>query len=109
MTTDLVRDVIDLNQRNKVLTEIAYTRFSNQVRGALLDLYFGGIDIPLRLVGTNSQIDSFMTTLTREKRYMDSYLKNGLNDSRTLQSKTDLVKAVARFERETGLRWPFKN
>tara|TARA_A100001515_G_scaffold136405_1_gene128138 strand:- start:87 stop:416 length:330 start_codon:yes stop_codon:yes gene_type:complete len=109
MKKDIVREPINLNNLDKPLTEIVYTKFSNQVRRALLDLYYGGFDIPMRLLGTTSQIDSFMKTLGREKRYMDSYVKNGLNDPKTLSSKAKLSRSVKTFERETGLRWPFKN
>jgi hypothetical protein len=75
----------------------------------LLSLYMGGIDVPLKLSGTQGQIDSFMKVLSREKRYMDSYRRNGLNDPATLNSRHSLNLAVRRFESETGLRWPFKN
>ena len=44
-----------------------------------------------------------------EKRYMDSYLKHGLDGASTMTSKYDLDRAVLQFEGETGLRWPFKN
>jgi|TARA_R110002153_G_scaffold162529_1_gene315083 hypothetical protein len=106
---DIVKDKINLNNLGKPLTEIVYTKFSNQVRSALLDLYYGGFDIPMRLLGTTSQINSFMKTLSGEKRYMDSYLKNGLDDPKTMSSKYSLATSVKRFEKETGLRWPFKN
>ena len=105
----LFKEPIRLNNLGKTLTEIVYTKFSNQVRSALLDLYFGGFDIPLRLVGSGKQIDSFMKALSGEKRYMDSYLKNGLSDPKTMKTKQKLSQAVSRFELETGLVWPFKN
>ena len=105
----LFKEPIKLNNLGKTLTEIVYTKFSQQVRGALLDLYFGGFNIPLRLMGTSRQIDSFMGALTSEKKYMDSYLKHGLNDSKTMNSKSKLAQSVSRFESETGLVWPFKN
>ena len=107
--SDIVKDKINLNNLGKPLTEIVYTKFSNQVRSAMLDLYYGGFDIPMHLMGTTSQIDSFMKTLQSEKRYMDSYRKNGLDDPKTMSSKYSLLRSVENFEKETGLRWPFKN
>ena len=107
--SDIVRDPINLNHLDKPITEIVYTKFSNQVRSALLDLYYGGFNIPMRLMGTNNQIDSFMSALASEKKYMDSYIKNGLNDRSTMNSKYKLERSVASFEKETGLRWPFIN
>jgi len=105
----LVTNIIYLNKLDNPLSERVYSKFAGQVRGALLDLYFAGMDVPLKLVGTSSQIDSFMTSLQREKRYMDAYLKYGLNDLRTLGSRHDLMRAIEAFETETGLRWPFTN
>ena len=109
MKNDIVQEPINLNNLDKPLTEIVYTRFATQVKRALLDLYYGGFDIPMRLLGTTSQIDTFMKALGREKNYMDSYVANGLNDPKTLRSKTKLSRSVKNFEKETGLRWPFKN
>ncbi len=107
--SDIVEEIINLNNVGKPLNERVYSKFAGQVRSMLLDLYFGGIDIPLRLMGSTSQVESFMKALGREKRYMDSYIKHGLDDTRTMMNKRDLDRAVSGFERETGLRWPFKN
>jgi len=108
---ELVKDVINLNQLNAPISERrrTYSKFAGQVRSALLSLYFAGIEKPFSLLGSNSQIESFMKVLSGEKRYMDSYMKNGLNDQRTLNSRHKLSASVKRFEGETGLRWPFKN
>lgn len=57
--------------------------------------------------GDQGQIMAFMTALQREKRYMDSFLKHGLNDAQTMASRYQLQDAVTKFEFETGLRWPF--
>ena len=107
---EIVKNVIYLNNLKGQLSERVYSKFAGQVRGALLDLYFAGIlDSPIRLSGNSAQIDSFMKTLNAEKGYMDSYIRNGLNDSSTLSSRTDLMRAIEKFEKDTGLRWPFKN
>lgn len=106
---ELVKNVIYLNNLDGKLSERVYSRFAGQVRSALLDLYYAGMDVPLKLVGSRSQIDSFMRSLQREKQYMDSYIKHGLNDLRTLGSRHDLMRAIELFETETGLRWPFTN
>ena len=111
MNDELVRTVIDLNA--KATPELAeggyYSQFSLKVNDALLGLYYAGISQPLSLKGTPTQIESFTKALSREKKYMDSYLENGLNDSRTLNNRHNLMDAVKRFEQETGLRWPYKN
>ena len=107
--SELVRDIINLNNLDNTMTEKVYTQFAHQVRTALLDLYASGIKLPLRLTGSDRQIAAFMRALQREKKYMDAYIATGITDSRTLSSKQSLAGAVANFEKETGLRWPFKN
>jgi hypothetical protein len=99
--SDLIKQAIDLNQVGKPLTEAYYSM--------MLDLYYMGFDVPMNITGTSSQVDAFMKALKSEKRYMDSYIKHGLNDPKTMNSKYSLASAVKKFELETGLRWPFKN
>jgi len=100
--------VIDLTDRS--LTEVyVYSRFSNQVNTLLQGLYQAGIDIPLTVRGSQNQVESFFQSLRGEKRYMDSYIKYGLNDPRTLNNRANLMDSIKNFERETGLHWPFKN
>ena len=108
--SEIVKDVMYLNNLDGQLNERVYSKFAGQVRMALLDLYFSGLlSSPLSLSGTSSQIDAFMKALQREKGDMDAYIKHGLNDSRTISSRSNLSAAVKKFENETGLRWPFKN
>tara|TARA_R110002020_G_scaffold179938_8_gene373725 strand:+ start:1549 stop:1881 length:333 start_codon:yes stop_codon:yes gene_type:complete len=108
---ELVTDIINLNQVRTPLEERIriYSKFAAQVQRALLGLYYAGMNVPYRLQGSDKQISSFMNALTGEKKYMDSYMKHGLNDQRTLSSRSRLSGAVSRFENETGLVWPFKN
>ena len=98
---------IDLN--NKMLNEAYYSQFVLNMQNLLYDMYLAGFDTPLSLKGTQEQINAFFKALKGEKRYMDSYLKHGLNDSRTISDRHQLMSSVEGFERETGLRWPFKN
>lgn len=107
--SDLIKQTIDLNQVGKPLTEALFTAFANKVRDMMLDLYTMGLDVPMNITGTSAQVDAFMKALKNEKRYMDSYIKHGLNDPKTMNSKYALTSAVKKFELETGLRWPFKN
>jgi hypothetical protein len=107
----LVLDTIELNQLNTPLVERVrvYNKFAAQVQKALLSLYYAGVDVPFNILGNAGQIQSFMKALQGEKKYMDAYMKHGLTDDRTLGSRHTLADAVKRFEKETGLRWPFKN
>ena len=58
--------------------------------------------------GTPQQIKSFASTLAAEKSYMSAFNAYGLNSPATFRSKAILNNAVASFERETGIIWPFK-
>ena len=106
---DKPQDKIIIDLTDNSLTEYVYSQFSNQVNILLQGLFQAGIDIPLAVRGTQNQVDSFFDSLKKEKRYMDSYMKHGLNDSKTMVDKRSLEKSVGRFETETGLSWPFKN
>ena len=58
--------------------------------------------------GNKSDLALFGTALFAEKNYMDSYLKHGLNDPDVLNNRYKLERAVGNFEKETGIKWPFK-
>ena len=58
--------------------------------------------------GRKPDILSFGAALASEKKYMDSYLKNGLNDPGVLKNRYRLERAIEKFEKETGIKWPLK-
>ena len=99
--------VIDLN--SKSLNEVAgsYRTFGNQVKLAL-GAMFGGISMPTTVKGSKQDIQAFLDTLVKEKKYMMAYMNYGLNDARTYRNKATLNSAVSKFERVTGIMWPFK-
>ncbi len=103
------KQVIDLRNPGLLNEAYLYNDFSKKVREMLLGLIYSGINVPISVVGSTSQVDSFFKALNGEKKYMESYVKNGLNDSTTLRSKYALDRSVKGFEKETGLKWPFKN
>jgi hypothetical protein len=102
---------INLNHKNGVqLNENAYSDFAVDVNWIMRSLYAGpAVRANLAIGGTSDQIMAFFTALQREKKYMDSYVKHGLNDAQTMTSKYQLDDAVHKFEFETGLKWPFVN
>ncbi len=69
---------------------------------------FGGTFVPARLRGTQTQLKSFARALGNETRYLRSFERHGLSDPRTLNSRHRLEGAIAGFEKETGIKWPFK-
>ena len=100
---------IKLNYKtNTCLTEDVYSNFSNDVYFLMQSLYAGRApNMQVALRGNQGQIMAFMTALQREKRYMDAFMKHGLNNAQTMTSRAQLQNAVEKFEFETGLRWPF--
>lgn len=74
----------------------------------LMRAMFGNFEIPVKVKGTPSEIRSFATALSREKKHLQNISKYGLNNPRTYKSRGVLNKAVSKFERATGLKWPFK-
>ena len=100
---------LNLNHKDRsTIKESLYSDFSNDVYFLMQSLYNGRApDLKISLSGNQSQIMSFFTALQREKRYMDAFMKHGLNDAQTMNSKYQLENAVRKFEFETGLRWPF--
>ena len=103
---DLVPIEIDLNVDPAQLDESWLVTFGYLTK-TLLKYMFGGGSAPANIRGTSSQIEAFANALGREKRYMDSFLRHGINDERTLYNRSRLNQSVAAFERETGLRWPY--
>ena len=67
---------------------------------------YGGHGV--RITGTRSDLKSFQDAISKEKKYMDAYLKYGLNDKRVLNDRHRLERAVYKFERATGIKWPLK-
>ena len=82
--------VIDLNDKSLLEGGGMYTDFSYNVSRLLMSMNMAGFDVPTSIKGTQSQIDAFFRALKNEKRYMDSYMKHGLGDSRTMMNKRDL-------------------
>ena len=101
----------NLNHKKAVpLTEDVYSQFALDVHFLMQSLYGGRApDLKVSMGGDQAQIMAFFTALQREKKYMDAFVKHGLNDSQTMYSKFQLDDAVQQFEFETGLRWPFTN
>ena len=92
---------------HKMLNELRYATFGSQMK-RILRAMFGGDKVPLTVKGSKREVDSFFDALVKEKKYMTSYLAHGLDDPRALRNKAKLGNSVTKFERETGIIWPFK-
>jgi len=58
--------------------------------------------------GTNSEINSLLKAIGAEKKYLDSFMKFGLDDPKTYKNSRKLAGATKGFEKITGLKWPLK-
>jgi hypothetical protein len=91
----------------KVLKEMTYRTFGKKMKN-ILSAMFGNQSVPMTVKGSKREVDSFLAALVSEKKYMSAYLAHGLNDPRTMRDKAKLSNSVKKFERETGIKWPFK-
>ena len=53
-------------------------------------------------------MDSFKSALGNEAKYLKSMKRYGLDKPETLKTKAQLDRAIKSFERDTGIKWPFK-
>ena len=98
--------VIDLSAAKKGELNESFLRMFGGAVKMMLRRMFGQVDMPMWVKGTESEISAFADVLGKEKKYMDTFLKYGLNDPQSFKSHAELDKAVANFERETGIKWP---
>jgi len=98
--------VIDLTQRNNI-DESWLRMFGENIKG-ILKAMFGGLSIPVQVKGSSSSVKSFVNALGGERNYISTLKRYGLDNPRTYRSRADLDRATSRFERSTGITWPFK-
>tara|TARA_R110002074_G_scaffold65550_2_gene155728 strand:- start:1821 stop:2144 length:324 start_codon:yes stop_codon:yes gene_type:complete len=102
--------IIDLNELKMLNESLSLIRFGAKVKSMLYRMFapsgtgFG----QFYLRGNSGDVQTFAAVLASEKRYMDAFLKNGLNDPGVLRSRYALDKAVRNFEQQTGIKWPLK-
>ena len=69
---------------------------------------FGTGRVSASIRGSQSEIEAFKNTLASERNYIKAYQRYGLDDPRTFRNKGKLKSTISKFERETGIKWPFK-
>ncbi len=99
---------IDFTKANH-LNESFLLMFGTAIKLILQRMFGQDVYLPkMSISGTPEQMETFIKTLAGEKRYFDSYVRYGLNDPRTYQDRYKLQASVNEFERNTGIKWPFK-
>jgi len=106
---DLVPIVLDFSKaRNEEgkLDEGWWLMFGGLMRWLMPALYKGSV-LPLKIKGSSSEIESFADALSRERKYLESWKENGLDNPVTYRNRGMLDTAISKFSRVTGLKWPF--
>ena len=105
---ELTPIVIDLNKlKGDQIEESFLTMLGYGIERIMRGL-FGTSILPVNVRGSSSDVRSFLQTLNAEKRYIQDFKRFGLSDPRTYRSKASVTSAVGKFERSTGIKWPFK-
>jgi len=100
--------ILELNQINKTLDESFLRMFGGMIE-KLLQRMFGSSTVPVKVRGTQGQVNALQDTLANEKRYMDVLQQYGKDSPHTYRNKSSLEQSVSKFERVTGIKWPFKD
>jgi len=104
----IVPIVIDFRDMAKNRMDESWLRTFGSAIKLILNRMFGGTNIPVTVRGSKKEIDSFAKTIGAERDYISSFRKYGLDNPATYRTKSILDQKVAKFERVTGLKWPFK-
>jgi len=100
--------VIDFNElRKQELNESFLAMFGGWVEH-ILGAMFGNYSLPVNIRGSKREVESFASALGQEKRYLEAAKRYGLDHPTTYKSRSSLDTAVKGFEKDTGLKWPFK-
>tara|TARA_R100000008_G_C3583267_1_gene170168 strand:- start:261 stop:587 length:327 start_codon:yes stop_codon:yes gene_type:complete len=106
---DLTPRIIDLTAaRSGNLNESWLTMFGSAIKLVLQQMFGEDIGVPVQIKGSRADVAAFANTVRSEKRYMTALRDYGLQNPRTYKSKAELASSIAKFERTTGLKWPFK-
>lgn len=107
-TDDLVEIVIDLDElKQNKLDEGFLEMFGGWVE-QILGSMFGGRTLPLSVKGSRRDVESFAKALKGEKSYLEAARQHGLDHPTTYKNKSKLQNAIKGFEKDTGIKWPFK-
>jgi len=99
---------IDFSElRKQELNESFLAMFGGWIE-YILGAMFGGRSLPLSVKGSRREVESFAKAIGGEKKYLEVVRRYGLDHPTTYKNKAKLDNAIKGFERETGLKWPFK-
>lgn len=107
--------IIDLNKLKKtssMLEEEELLENSAEQWGGdftiLMQRMFGQNGLPVTVTGSANDVHQFTNIARNEFEFIKMVKLYGLDDPKTWAKKGELRNAVAQFQRETGIRFPFK-
>ena len=104
----LVTIHIDLTELKKQeLNESFLSMFGGWVEH-ILGAMFGVAYPNIKVTGSRGDVQSFARALAGEKNYIEAVKRYGLDHPTTYKNKAKLDRSIKGFERDTGLKWPFK-
>ena len=106
---DLQTIEIDLNANKRgEVTEGWLKLFGTGIKWIMKSMFGSGMPPSVKVTGNKQQLSDFASVLGREKRYIQTAAKYGLNDPRAYKDKYALRGKIRKFEGSTGIKWPFK-
>jgi len=104
----LTEIVIDFNEiRKNELNESFLVMFGAWIKH-ILGAMLGDFNIPVSVRGSRGEVESFARAVGSEKKYIETAKRYGLDHPNTYKSQARLGTATKGFEKETGIKWPFK-
>lgn len=100
-------DFEEMREQQGQMDEAFANMFGNWI-GYMMRAMFGEIEIPISVRGKPNEVKSFAKAIGHEKKYVQTAKRYGLDDPRTYKSKNLLKNATSKFEKVTGIKWPFK-
>ena len=99
---------IDLNAlKSEEMNEDHMKMLGNKIKW-ILQRMFGGSSIPIKIKGSRRDVSAFARTIGREKDFLQSYMKFGMDSNRTKVNRYKLEQAISKFKNLTGIGWPFR-
>jgi hypothetical protein len=100
--------VLNLNQKNSDQLNESWLAMFGGVIKTVLSALLENKKLDIQVKGTETQVNSFVKTVAREKEYILSAKEHGLNDPKTAENKAKLLTTISHFEEETGIKYPFR-
>lgn len=68
-----------------------------------------GQKLKFSISGKKEDVKAYADAIIAEKSYLDAYIEYGKEHPQTVKAREILNQAVAQFEGNTGIMWPFKD